>query len=364
MLASISKWFEVISSYGHQDIQVSVRSVRSIKRSEPVQAQDKRVNSSHWIVFYQISQVMFLSEKQGITKELLVLFFTLSSSTYHSNGKLILEGSASFDSSGFTKLTNTTKHTQPRFVEELVFNLYFHFGIVSEHNHSGSHGTSCVLSPTRHLPRVSSDQYLGLLNKATNGKTSNNIIAIELDIHKDEEFGDLDDKHVGININGLRSVISAPAGYYDDNDGKFHNLSLVSGMVMRLSIEMYLGFTASTGSVGALHYMLNSVSGPEVDYPSFDISVVPTLPPYPKIVTDRTRIILAVCLILAVSVVFVTSLIGFLFYMRHKKVKEVLEEWEVQYGPHRFSYKELYNATKGFKEKISSWFMTSCPMEA
>ncbi|CAN6843535.1 unnamed protein product [Brassica oleracea] len=114
---------------------------------------------------------------------------------------------------------------------------------------------------------------------------------------------------------------------------------------------MYLGFTASTGSVGALHYMFNSVSGPEVDYPSFDISVVPTLPPYPKNVTDRTRIILAVCLILAVSVVFVISLIGFLFYMRHKKVKEVLEEWEVQYGPHRFSYKELYNATKGFKEK-------------
>ncbi|WZZ32670.1 hypothetical protein YC2023_016071 [Brassica napus] len=37
--------------------------------------------------------------------------------------------------------------------------------------------------------------------------------------------------------------------------------------------------------------------------------------------------------------------------MRHKRVKEVLEEWEVQYGPHRFAYKELYNATKGFKEK-------------
>ena len=95
---------------------------------------------------------------------------------------------------------------------------------MSEHNHSGSHGTSCVLSPTRHLPRVSSDQYLGLLNKATNGKTSNNIIAIELDIHKDEEFGDIVDNHVGININGLRSVVSALAGYYDDNDGKFHNI--------------------------------------------------------------------------------------------------------------------------------------------
>ncbi|EFH54546.1 hypothetical protein ARALYDRAFT_907487 [Arabidopsis lyrata subsp. lyrata] len=43
--------------------------------------------------------------------------------------------------------------------------------------------------------------------------------------------------------------------------------------------------------------------------------------------------------------------IGFVFYWRHKKVKEVLEEWEIQYGPHRFAYKELFNATKGFKEK-------------
>ncbi|CAH8382783.1 unnamed protein product [Eruca vesicaria subsp. sativa] len=328
----------------------------------------------------------------------LVLFFTLSSSTYNSNGKLILEGAASFDLSGFTKLTNTTKHsyghvfnTNPVLFKNLSFHIHVHFAIIPEHNNSGSHGMTCVLSPTRHLPGVSSDQYLGLFNKTTNGnKTSNNIIAIELDINKDDEFGDINDNHVGININSLRSIVSRPAGYYDDNDGKFYNLSLISGKVMRLSIvyshpdkqldvtlspaefsdtpwkpllslkrdlspyileEMYLGFTASTGSVGAIHYMLNSVSGPGVDYPSFDISVVPTLPPYPKKVTDKTRMILAVCLVLAVIVAFVTSLIGFLFYMRHKKVKEVLEEWEVQYGPHRFAYKELYNATKGFKEK-------------
>ena len=61
MLDSISKWFEVILSYGHQDIQVLVRSVKSAKRSEPVQPQEERVNSSHWIVFYQISQVIFSS---------------------------------------------------------------------------------------------------------------------------------------------------------------------------------------------------------------------------------------------------------------------------------------------------------------
>ncbi|VVB06281.1 unnamed protein product [Arabis nemorensis] len=328
---------------------------------------------------------------------ILLLFFTLSLSTYHSNGKLILEGSASFDTSGFTILTNTTKHsygqlfsTEPVYYKNSSFHFHFHFGIVPEHNHSGSHGMTFVLSPTIGLPGVSSDQYLGLFNETNNGKASNHVIAIELDIHKDDEFGDIDDNHVGVNINGLRSVISAPAGYYDDKDGRFHNLSLVSGKVMRLSVvysqpdkqldvtlspaeftdpplkplftlnrdlspyllkKMYYGFTASTGSIGALHYMLTTMTGPEVDYPMFDVSVVPTLPPYPKKVSDKTRTILAVCLTLAVIVAFVTSGFGFVFYLRHKKVKEVIEEWEIQYGPHKFAYKELFNATKGFKEK-------------
>ncbi|VVB06282.1 unnamed protein product [Arabis nemorensis] len=78
---------------------------------------------------------------------------------------------------------------------------------------------------------------------------------------------------------------------------------------------------------------------------------VPNLPPYPKKPSNRTKTILAVCLTISVIVAFVASWIGFVFYLRHKKVQEVLEEWEIQYGPHRFAYKELSNATKGFKEK-------------
>ncbi|KAE9451312.1 hypothetical protein C3L33_16788, partial [Rhododendron williamsianum] len=35
-----------------------------------------------------------------------------------------------------------------------------------------------------------------------------------------------------------------------------------------------------------------------------------------------------------------------------KKFKEVLEDWEVQYGPHRFGYNDLFIATKGFTELL------------
>jgi serine/threonine protein kinase len=36
--------------------------------------------------------------------------------------------------------------------------------------------------------------------------------------------------------------------------------------------------------------------------------------------------------------------------LRRKKYEELREDWEEEYGPHRFSYKNLHNATKGFKD--------------
>ncbi|KAG7561465.1 Protein kinase domain [Arabidopsis thaliana x Arabidopsis arenosa] len=341
-----------------------------------------------------------MSRELILCQIILVLFLTLF---YNSHGYFVSQGSVGIGFNGYFTLTNTTKHTFGQaFDNEHVeiknsstglitsFSVNFFFAIVPEHNQQGSHGMAFVISPTRGLPGASSDQYLGIFNETNNGKISNNVIAIELDIHKDEEFGDIDDNHVGININGLRSVASASAGYYDDEDGSFIKLSLISRKVMRLSIvyshsdkqlnvtlfpaeipvpprkpllslnrdlspylleKMYLGFAASTGSVGAIHYLMGWFVNGVIENPRLDLGTIPVLPPYPKKSSNRTKTVLAVCLTVSVIAAFVASWIGFVFYLRHKKVKEVLEEWEIQYGPHRFAYKELFNATKGFKEK-------------
>jgi hypothetical protein len=58
---------------------------------------------------------------------------------------------------------------------------------------------------------------IGLLNKRTDGKSSNYIFAIEPDSSQNTEFKDINDNHVGININSLTSVRSQQAGFYDDN---------------------------------------------------------------------------------------------------------------------------------------------------
>jgi serine/threonine protein kinase len=36
---------------------------------------------------------------------------------------------------------------------------------------------------------------------------------------------------------------------------------------------------------------------------------------------------------------------------RNLKNAELREDWEVEYGPHRFSYKDLFDATEGFRDK-------------
>ncbi|CAA7050507.1 unnamed protein product [Microthlaspi erraticum] len=329
------------------------------------------------------------------------LILTLFCCAENSHGKLIMQGSAGIFK-GFKTLTSTKKHAYGQaYYDEILrfknpngtlmtsFSVSFIFAIAPEEKHKGSHGMAFVISPTRGITDASADQYLGIFNEKNNGNTSNHIFAVELDINKDDEFGDIDGNHVGININGMRSIVSAPAGYYDQ-EGHFKNISLISGNTLRITIlyshkekqinvtlsspeeayypekpllsvnqdlspyfleKMYVGFSASTGSVGAMHYMLMwSIYG-SVFVPKLDFGI-PTFPPYPKPNSMVNRILLATGLALALFVAMAASALSLFYYRRHKKVQEVLEEWEIECGPHRFAYKELFKATNGFKQLL------------
>ena len=50
---------------------------------------------------------------------------------------------------------------------------------------------------------------------------------------------------------------------------------------------------------------------------------------------------------------FVSVAISAVVYVikRKRKYAELLEDWELQYGPHRFKFKDLYIAIKGFRDK-------------
>jgi len=99
-------------------------------------------------------------------------------------------------------------------------------------------GITFVIAPNTSFTNVTSYGSFGLLDPNNNGKLSNHLVSIELDIRYNREFGDIDDNHVGININSLNSSVSSPAGYYtDDTFSDLHPLRLSSGKEMQVWID-------------------------------------------------------------------------------------------------------------------------------
>ncbi|RAL53573.1 hypothetical protein DM860_012188 [Cuscuta australis] len=317
--------------------------------------------------------------------------------------QIILDGIAGLTPDGLLQLTNLTRQQQghafyPRPLHfknstngsAFSFSTTFVFAIHPQYEslRGQSQGIAFVIAPTRGLPGALPNQYLGLFNESNNGNRSNRVVAVEFDTTRTVDFGDINDNHVGININGLRSDASAPAGYYEDG-GKtnFMNLTLISGQRMQvwieyfglekktdvtlapfnapkpktplvslsrdlsaiLDAEMYIGFSSATGTVLTSNYILGwsfKVSGHAQE---LVLSQLPTLPQFgPKQISH----LLTVGLPVIVFSLGLLAVLGAIFYIRRKRMfAEVFEDWEVEYGPHKFKYKDLYIATKGFKDK-------------
>ncbi|KAL6138759.1 hypothetical protein ACLB2K_064038 [Fragaria x ananassa] len=311
---------------------------------------------------------------------------------------LTLDGIAEITPEGLLKLTNDTKQKSGHaFYPNPVtfknsdndtafsFSTNFVFAIRSQYATLSGHGIAFVIAPTRGLPGALPSQYLGLFNGSNNGNLTNHVFAVELDTIQSTEFDDINENHVGIDINGLDSVTSAPAGYFS---GGFKNLTLISGKEMRVWVEydgtkkqievtmapigvatkpptpllslkydlssvlnktMYIGFSSSTGSVLTSHYVVGwsfRMNGQAQDL------IASKLPKLPRI-EGKKRSMLFTFGVPLLSVSLVLLLVSGVFYVirRKRKFAEVLEDWELEYGPQRFKYKELYIATKGFREK-------------
>ncbi|GKV29942.1 hypothetical protein SLEP1_g38815 [Rubroshorea leprosula] len=230
-------------------------------------------------------------------------------------------------------------------------------------------------------------QYLGLFNDSNNGNDTNRVVAVELDTMKNVEFEDIDDNHVGIDVNGLTSKVSHGAGYYVDGTGQFINMTLISGQPMQVWVEynsleqrmnvtlapinvpkpklpllslsrdlspifndtVYIGFSASTGAVVTSHYILGwsfMINGQAEEL------VIAELPKLPRRGREQTLKYLRIGLpLISLTLVFVTVLGVVYFIKRKREFADVVEDWELDYGPQRFKYKDLYVATNGFKDK-------------
>ena len=64
----------------------------------------------------------------------------------------------------------------------------------------------------------------------------------------------------------------------------------------------------------------------------------------------KTRMFTVGVSIAAVTITVVEILVA-VHLIRSIQQTEVIEEWEIEYGPHRFPYNELKLATRGFRDK-------------
>ncbi|XP_037409600.1 L-type lectin-domain containing receptor kinase SIT2-like [Triticum dicoccoides] len=312
---------------------------------------------------------------------------------------LSLDGSASILRGGALQLTNDSNNLMghaffaapvPMLVNKAVisFSTAFVFDIVTV-GRSGGHGLAFVVAASKVLPGASDEQYLGLLGKGNLGNSSNHVFAVELDtVQANGLLNETNANHVGVDLNSLVSNVSEPAAYFTDDDGRSVSVPLESAQpiqawvdydgsakVLNVTIapaslqtrprrplisqvidlspifkeDMYVGFSAATGKLASSHYVLAWSFRTDGVAQAIDLSRLPKVPKAPAPPPSTSTIIKIVALSCAATLVMVVAAIGAAFWLRRRAaLAETLEEWELDH-PHRLPYKELYKATKGFK---------------
>ncbi|KAF3790527.1 L-type lectin-domain containing receptor kinase S-4 [Nymphaea thermarum] len=269
------------------------------------------------------------------------------------------------------------------------FSILFAFTIKTQVPGTGGHGFAIAFSPSPGIPGGRGANYLGLFNQTNMANSSNHIFSVEFDTAQDVPFGDINDNHVGVDMNTLTSTVSAPAAYFISGNATPQAVNLQSGSIILAWIDyqsdvqqlnvtiapiknsatkpeepllstklnlssvledfMYIGFSSGSGKLSSEHYIHGWSFGIDgVQAQPLDLSKLPSIP------TPNSRIRLSI--ILAYSFGVAAVLISLLFstcyiiYKRRNKLADIMEGWELEY-PHRFSYRELYAATRGFREK-------------
>ncbi|KAI9388255.1 hypothetical protein POPTR_009G035601v4 [Populus trichocarpa] len=321
---------------------------------------------------------------------------------YHgfTGANLLLSEIAKIHPNGLLELTNTSKRIIGRAFfpfpfqfntslfnnsRSLSFSTQFAFAMVPELPTHGGQGIAFTISPSVNFTGALATRYFGILNSTSNGLSSNHLLAVELDAVPSPDLKDINESHVGIDVNSLISIESAPVTYFSDEEKENKSLTLISGHVMHVWIDydevemllnvtvapvtrtkptlpllstpldlssvmldsMYVGFSSSTGAVASSHYILGWSFNRGGQAQSLDVSKLPTLPTRRK---SRKKPHLRIVVPTITAIILLVAISGDVCIIRRKKYEELREDWEQDYGPQRFSYKDLYKATKGFSD--------------
>ncbi|CAN1282719.1 L-type lectin-domain containing receptor kinase IV.2 [Linum perenne] len=296
---------------------------------------------------------------------------------------LLFDNQAKILPNGLLQLTNFTElvtghafyHQPFRFVssDSLSFSTTFVFAMVPQSSNTGGHGIAFTISPTTNFSQAVASQHLGLFNTMNMGNSSNHVVAVELDAMRSPEFEDIDDNHVGVDLNTLISTASATVSYVSDQDGRNRTLRLLSGDRMQVWILyddlnkrmnvtvapfgvskpkrplLSIRLDLSSYLVESMYYILGwSFSKGDKEAPPLDLRSLPVSPRPRKQSKKLGTAATIILIMLAISLVGIAIAA---YVLRLRRYRELTEDWEREYNPQRLCYKDLYRATHGFREK-------------
>ena len=144
---------------------------------------------------------------------------------------------------------------------------------ISNKTNPGGEGLAFILTGRTDLPLNSEGQWLGIVNQTTNGSAAAHIVAVEFDTRKSYPQ-DLDDNHVGLNVNSINSItqkhlsnklsngtdVTVKVEYdggvlrvFVGGDASTPVISEPIDLLKYLPEKIYVGFSASTGKYTQLN---------------------------------------------------------------------------------------------------------------
>ncbi|KAI9072292.1 hypothetical protein K1719_045736 [Acacia pycnantha] len=137
------------------------------------------------------------------------------------------------------------------------FSTSFIFAMAPYKNVLPGHGLVFLFTPVRGIQGTNSAQHLGSLNFTNNGDSGNHVFGVEFDVFMNQEFDDINDNHVGIDVwidyrDSLVNVTMAKVGTKQPH----RPLLSVSNLSEVFEDEMYVGFTSATGQLVQSHKIL------------------------------------------------------------------------------------------------------------
>ncbi|KAI4296753.1 hypothetical protein L6164_036681 [Bauhinia variegata] len=337
-----------------------------------------------------------------------LLFHSISATDFVFNGfnssDVLLYGNATIDSRVLT-LTHQQAFTVGRalYPQKIPakganssyvypFSTSFIFAMAPYKDTLPGHGLVFIFTPATGIHGTSSAQHLGLFNFTNNGDPKNHVFGVEFDVFMNQEFNDIDANHVGIDINSLTSNYSHAAGYWlDDEEKLFEKLTLNSGEnyqvwidyrdsflnvsmarvgmkrprtpLLNVSLnlsevfedEMYVGFTSATGRLVESHKVL-AWSFSNSNFSLSEAIITTGLPSFvlPKDPIYKSKWFISGVTVGAFFAICIFVLLALFIIQRRgilAKQREAMEDWELEYWPHKMQYQDIEAATKGFSQE-------------